>query len=155
MTRATAARPTRPLPCQRSALLVPWLVIGASALLVLGGASAWSAFGRAPDAPRAHLSLPAPPTATAPVVQGFGADQNRIVVAPRPTAVRESVAAAAPWPREASAGQAARTRPGGAPPPHDPRTCTGWVPAARRPTICPPVPPVPPRDDMRDTRGTR
>jgi hypothetical protein len=155
MTPAAAARPTRPLPCGRSALLVPWLVIGALALVVLGGASAWSAFGRAPDGLRVHISLPAPPTAAAPAVQGFGADQNRVVVAPRPTAVREPVAAVAPGPREASPGQAAKTVPVAAPPPDDPSTCGGWVPAARRPTTCPPAPPVPPRDDMRDTIGTR
>jgi hypothetical protein len=153
MARTTAARPTRPLPCRRSARLVPWLVIGAVALVVLGGASAWSAFGRAPDA-RANIVLPAPPTATAPTVQGFAADQNRVVIAPRPTAVRESAVVPAPVPREAS-GEAAKTVPVVAPPPDDASTCTGWVPAARRPSTCPPAPPAPPRDDMRDTRATR
>jgi hypothetical protein len=155
MTPAAAARPTRPLPCRRSAHLVPWLLIGVSALVVLGGASAWSAFGRAPDALRVQISLPAPPTAGAPAVQGIATDQNRVVVAPRPTAVRESVAVAAPGAREASPGQAAETVPVAAPPPDDPSTCSGWVPAARRPTTCPPAPPGPPRDDLRDTRSTR
>jgi hypothetical protein len=97
-------------------------VVGVAALLVLGGASAWSAFGRGPDAPRQHLVLTVP-TAAAPLPIGRGrtADQDPVVVAPRPTAVRTPATTAAS-PRDALSGVAAKTVAVVAPPPDDPAT---------------------------------
>jgi hypothetical protein len=149
-TRSTAARPTRPQPRRGPARLVPWLVVGVAALLVLGGASAWSAFGRGPDAPRQHLGLPVPTAAAPPsIVQGFAADPDPVVVAPRPTALRPAATTAASARRDASPGEAAKTVAVVAPPPDDPAACTTSAPRALRPSACPPVPP---RDEPPATR---
>jgi hypothetical protein len=141
-----ASPQTRPLPRRRNRLL-PWLLLGAAALLVLGGASYWSAGLRALDAPRAYpaSAAPSPPTAgmAAATVQGF-ADQDRVAVAPRPTAVRAPAGAAVrAVPTSAPRGSAAETVPVVAPPPADdgsPAACARTAPAVTRPLTCPPTP---------------
>jgi hypothetical protein len=154
-TRPAPAQPTRPQP-RRSTCLVPWLVVGAVALLVLGGASAWSAVERGPDAPRQHLAL-AVPTAAAPlpIVQGTiggAADRDPIAVAPRPTAVRASAPTVEPAAGDAAPREAAKTVAVAAPPPDDAPACATTVPRALRPRTCPPAPP---RADPPAVRGTR
>lgn len=113
-------------------------MVPAVALFVLVAVSAWSALQRSPDSPRAHLAPVAAPAAgiTSPaqppaVVQWAAANDTRIAVAPRPTAVRPGTSA--PPERRAESAPAAETVPVAVPPAAD----------DVRPTACPAPAPGP------------
>jgi hypothetical protein len=145
-------QPTRPLPRRRAGLacwLAPWALVAVGALIVLAVASTWSAFLRTPDAPHVHTAVQAapPPTPASPptgTVQWVAADDNRIAIAPRPTAVRGSVGVppkAAKPPVMASA-PAAETVPVVAPPAKDsgPVTCVRPTADPQAPVECSRIP---------------